>query len=174
MPFTPFHMGAGLAVKAVADRRFSVLVFGIAQVAMDIEPLIGMITGKGDLHGITHTYMGAFFIGLVVWLLAPFICNPILCRYNREARAMRVPWLVCPEPISRTAAALGAFIGTFTHVLLDSLMHSDMQPFWPLAGHNPLLFLVNVDAVYRYCFWVGVVGSVIWIACKFLQRQRSR
>ena len=43
MPFTPFHMGAGLALKAVAGRHFSVLTFGIAQVAMDIEPLVGML-----------------------------------------------------------------------------------------------------------------------------------
>lgn len=55
MPFTPFHMGAGLALKAVAGRHFSVLTFGIAQVAMDIEPLVGMLRGAAVLHGPTHT-----------------------------------------------------------------------------------------------------------------------
>lgn len=59
MPFTPFHMGAGLALKAVAGRHFSVLTFGIAQVAMDIEPLVGMLRGAAVLHGPTHTYLGA-------------------------------------------------------------------------------------------------------------------
>lgn len=58
MPFTPFHMGAGLALKAVAGRHFSVLTFGIAQVAMDIEPLVGMLRGAAVLHGPTHTYFG--------------------------------------------------------------------------------------------------------------------
>ena len=43
MPFTPFHMGPALALKAVTGRHFSVLVFGIAQVAMDVEPLVGML-----------------------------------------------------------------------------------------------------------------------------------
>ena len=43
VPFTPFHMGPALALKAVSGQYFSVLVFGIAQVAMDIEPLVGMI-----------------------------------------------------------------------------------------------------------------------------------
>ncbi|MCB1770876.1 MAG: hypothetical protein KDJ31_14465 [Candidatus Competibacteraceae bacterium] len=42
MPFTPLHRGPGLAIKALAGRRFSLLTFGIAQVAMDIEPLIGL------------------------------------------------------------------------------------------------------------------------------------
>jgi hypothetical protein len=38
MPFTPLHMGPGLAIKALAGHRFSILTFGIAQVAMDVEP----------------------------------------------------------------------------------------------------------------------------------------
>ena len=37
MPFTPFHMGPGLAVKAVCGRYFSLVVFGFSQVAIDIN-----------------------------------------------------------------------------------------------------------------------------------------
>ena len=51
MPFTPFHMGAGLALKAMAGRHFSVLTFGMAQAAMDLEPLVGMLRGAAVLHG---------------------------------------------------------------------------------------------------------------------------
>jgi hypothetical protein len=43
MPFTPFHMGAALIVKPVTQKNFSLIAFGVAQVAMDIEPLIGML-----------------------------------------------------------------------------------------------------------------------------------
>jgi hypothetical protein len=45
MPFTPFHMGPGLAVKAVFGRYFSLMVFGFSQVAIDIEPLVRIIRG---------------------------------------------------------------------------------------------------------------------------------
>ncbi len=62
MPFTPFHMGPGLLVKAVAGRHFSILTFGIAQVAMDIEPLMGLMRGATVLHGPTHTYPAACVI----------------------------------------------------------------------------------------------------------------
>ena len=55
MPFTPFPMGAGLAVKAVAERHFSVLMFGWAQVAMDLEPGAGLLLGWERLHGWSHT-----------------------------------------------------------------------------------------------------------------------
>lgn len=90
MPFTPFHMGPGLAVKALGGRHFSVLVFGIAQVAMDIEPGIGMLRGADVLHGWTHSYAGATVIGLLVLLLAPPLCRPILRRWNAELQHHRI------------------------------------------------------------------------------------
>lgn len=167
MPFTPFHMGAGLAAKAALDRHFSVLTFGIAQIAMDIEPLIGMIRDVDVLHGPTHTYIGALAIGFAVMLVSPFICRPILRRYNYEARAMRASWLACPEHFSKGAVALGAFIGTLSHVLLDSLMHADVRPFWPVSNSNPLLGLVSVDAVYQLCFWLGVASAIAWLVGKY-------
>ncbi len=34
MPFTPFHMGPGTAIKAVTGRHFSLTIFGFAQVLM--------------------------------------------------------------------------------------------------------------------------------------------
>ena len=84
MPFTPFHMGAGLALKAVAGRHFSVLTFGMAQVAMDIEPLVGMLRGAALLHGPTHTYLGAVPIALATAALAPWLCRPLLRRSGKR------------------------------------------------------------------------------------------
>lgn len=51
MPFTPFHWGFGAAAKAVLDRRMSLTSFALAQVAMDIEPGIGLLPGSAELHG---------------------------------------------------------------------------------------------------------------------------
>lgn len=167
-------MGAGLAVKVASDRHFSVFAFGIAQIAMDIEPLIGMLRDADVLHGLTHTYVGALLIGLAVCLVAPWIGRPILRRYNQEVRAARAPWLVCPAEISRSAAALGAFFGTFSHVLLDSLMHADMQPFWPFSTINPMLNLVSVDGVYELCFWLGVGSAAIWLVGRFRHRTQYK
>ncbi|MGR9013877.1 MAG: DUF4184 family protein [Gammaproteobacteria bacterium] len=80
MPFTPFHMGAALIVKPAAQRHFSVIAFGVAQIAMDIEPLIGMLKNSENLHGHTHTFIGALVIGLLVALVTAYICRPILRR----------------------------------------------------------------------------------------------
>lgn len=48
-------MGPGMALKAMAGRHFSLVSFGVAQVAMDIEPLVHMLRGDRMLHGFTHS-----------------------------------------------------------------------------------------------------------------------
>jgi hypothetical protein len=45
MPVTPFHLGPGLAAKAVLGRHMSLTVFGLGQVAMDLEPGLRMLRG---------------------------------------------------------------------------------------------------------------------------------
>lgn len=57
MPFTPFHMGPGILLKALLQGSFSLMVFGWSQIVMDLQPLIAMLTGMGKLHGFTHTYL---------------------------------------------------------------------------------------------------------------------
>ena len=39
-------MGAALIAKPGLNRHFSVITFGLAQVAMDIEPGVGMLTAS--------------------------------------------------------------------------------------------------------------------------------
>lgn len=128
MPFTPFHMGPGLAVKAVSGRRFSLMVFGFCQVAIDIEPLVRMLRGDIVIHGFTQTYLGATLV---------------------------------------------AFVGAYSHVFLDSLMHSDMQPYAPVSQANGLLHLVSVDALHVVCVLSGGLGAVV-IFSLFLLRRGAR
>ena len=68
-------MGAALIAKPGLNRNISVITFGIAQVAMDIEPGVGMLTGADVLHGPTHTILGALVIAYLVMLFAPGVCN---------------------------------------------------------------------------------------------------
>ena len=39
MPFTPLHMGPGMFVKAAMPRHFSIIVFGLTQIVLDLEAL---------------------------------------------------------------------------------------------------------------------------------------
>jgi membrane-bound metal-dependent hydrolase YbcI (DUF457 family) len=170
MPFTPFHMGAALIVKPALNRHFSVIAFGIAQVAMDIEPGIGMMTGAEVLHGPTHTFLGALIIAYLVMLIAPSICNFLLRRWNKEVMHYKLPWLIETEPSPRSAVMIGAFFGTLSHVLLDSLMHHDIHPFAPFSQANPLMGLITHDGVYKLCALAGMLGVLVWIALKWINR----
>ena len=173
MPFTPFHMGPGLAVKALAGRRFSVLTFGIAQVAMDIEPLVGMLRGSDVLHGWSHSYVGATLISLPVMLLAPAPCRLILGRWNRELRFHNLAWLATPEAIGRWPAAAGAFIGTYSHVALDSIMHVDIQPLRPWSSANALQGLISIEALHLLCVASGLFGILVWFLRGYVTKNRA-
>lgn len=167
-------MGPALVIKAAGGRHFSVLVFGIAQVAMDIEPLIGIIKGWDVLHGWTHTVLGATLIGIAVFFLAPPLCNWILRRWNRELEYHKLHWLRSPEPVTRLAAASGAFVGTWSHVFLDGLMHADMLPLRPWSADNALLGLMSIDGLYLACFISGLIGAVLWFALGYTNRSGAQ
>lgn len=156
-------MGPGLALKSVAGNHFSVLMFGVAQVAIDIEPGIGMLRGSATLHGWTHTYLGATIIAAAVLMLGRPLCLAILKRWNRELVAHRHSWLTSPENLTWPAAAAGAFIGTYSHVALDSLMHFDIRPFSPFSSDNGLLNLVSYQALHVGCVVAGVAGVLLWV-----------
>lgn len=172
MPFTPFHMGAALIVKPGLNRHFSLITFGIAQIAMDIEPGIGMLTGAEVLHGPSHTFFASLVIAVLVMLVAPIICNFLVRRWNKEVTHYRMPWLVEAAPVSRVAVVVGAFFGAFSHVLLDSLMHYDIRPFSPLSDANPFFGLMTHDGVYQFCAIAGVLGGVAWLAIKWISREK--
>ena len=170
MPVTPFHLGPGMALKSVTGRWFSFLAFGFAQVAMDIEPGIGMLREAPTLHGWTHTYAGATLIGAIVFALARPFGTPILRWWNAELRRNRLDRLAGADAIAPMAAAAGAFIGTYSHVLLDSFMHADMRPFAPFSDANGLLGMVPVIPLYIGCALAGALGAAAWIAIGMRRR----
>ena len=73
-----------------------------------------------------------------------------------------------------SAVATGAFFGTLSHVAVDALIHADMRPFAPLASSNPLLGVVAHDTVYSACAAAAVVGSLVWLARRWLGRRSVR
>ncbi|TXT40627.1 MAG: hypothetical protein FD135_1053 [Comamonadaceae bacterium] len=171
MPFTPLHLGPGLTIKALAGRRFSILSFGIAQVAMDIEPLLGLVRGSSVLHGPTHTYLAALAMAIVVAIASPPLCRLILRRWHQELVFHRLGWLVESETLAPLAVIAGALVGTISHVLLDSIMHSDISPLAPWSEANALLGLISLQALHQVCILAGLLGVVGWF---FLAWRKQR
>jgi membrane-bound metal-dependent hydrolase YbcI (DUF457 family) len=160
MPFTPFHMGPGLLIKAVLKGSFSLMVFGWTQVVMDLQPLIVLITGEGHLHGFSHTYLGASLIAAFCALSGLYLTRTAFS-HAFPAGQINLSWPV---------AIISAFIGSFSHVLLDSLMHADVQPFYPLSLSNSFLHAISVEALHKICMYSGLVGG----ACLFYLHWRTQ
>ena len=173
MPMTLLHMGPGLAIKALAGRHFSLLSFGVAQVAIDIEPLIGFILDSDVLHGPTHTYLGALAIAAIVAVISPYLCRPILRRWNSELSFYHLDWLVTPESFKLFPVIAGACSGTISHVLLDSIMHVDITPLAPFSKANELQGIVTIDVLHQFCVLTGLFGIFGWIAVALWKRRVS-
>lgn len=149
MPFTPFHLGPGVFFKGLGGTRLSFMVFGGAQVLMDIEPLVRILQRDEILHGITHTVPGALAIGLVAGATGKPISEAILKWFG----ILRVP-------ITWAVSFSTAIIGTMSHIILDGVMHRDMTPFWPFADGNPLLGLLDVGMLHVLCAICAVIGGI--------------
>ena len=164
MPFTPFHMGPGILIKALLQGSFSLMVFGWAQIIMDIQPLVVLLTGEGHLHGFTHTFIGATLIGAASALTGKYAAEFGL-RLIHQGRHLPIGWPV---------AIVSAFIGSYSHVLLDGVMHADLEPFAPFTTENPWLGFVSVGALHRFCVYSGLVGAGLYFAVAYwLRRSRS-
>ncbi len=154
MPFTPFHMGPGIFLKAALQGSFSLMLFGWAQIIMDIQPLVVLITGEGHLHGFSHTYLGAT-------LLAVFSALT-----GKHLSEFALQWLQLNKFLSTTItwpiAFLSAFIGSYSHVLLDSIMHMDVQPFYPVNLSNSFLGLISIHTLHKICLYSGLIGAIYY------------
>ncbi|MBD8524627.1 DUF4184 family protein [Pseudomarimonas arenosa] len=176
MPFTPIHMGPGMALKALTGRHFSLVAFGYAQIAMDIEPLVRILRDDEVLHGVTHTYVGALAIAVptlpIVWFSYPLFSR---C-WRWLIEGFEWPWLrmfATPDRPSFWPVATGVAVGTFSHVVFDSIMHSDMHPLWPFSIVKPIYKLISIEDLHALCLASGVVGLAIFAVVWLLSKKRA-
>lgn len=142
MPLTPLHLAAGLPAR----RHISLKAFIVVNVLIDLEPASIMFFGMDRLgyalHQGVHT-LGGVTLMAIVTLIA-----------GLAGKGQWRPWLY------------GAFLGAFSHVILDALVHSDVQPFSPLLAGNPLFFdlyaevsiLCAIVLSYYLAKWVESLG----------------
>ncbi|MCW8929870.1 MAG: hypothetical protein OQL19_06495 [Gammaproteobacteria bacterium] len=165
MPFTPVHMGPGILIKAILQGSFSLMVFGWSQIVMDIQPLIVILTGSGHLHGFSHTYVGATLLAIFSALSGKYLSELGLKILGiAKDKPIKIVWLV---------AFISAFIGTYSHVLLDSIMHMDVEPFYPLDTMNPFQGFISIEALHKWCLYSGLVGAVIYYLINWVMQLQS-
>ena len=163
-----------MVVKAACGRHFSFLVFAFSQAAIDVEPIVRFLRQDVILHGYTHTYLGATVIGFFALLAGRPFCAYLLRRFQPDPRSPLLVWLHGGSEISWTAAATGAFAGTYSHVFLDSIMHDDMQPLAPWLEANAMHLSLSVDALHVVCVASGVAGALLLAAIHLIGRRTGK
>jgi membrane-bound metal-dependent hydrolase YbcI (DUF457 family) len=159
-------MGPGIAVKALLRGSFSVMVFGWAQIVIDIQPLVVMIRGEGHMHGLTHTYVGATVLAIFAGYTGKYLGEiGLLILGLGRYRPVKIAWWV---------AFLSAFASTYSHVAIDSIVHSDMQPLYPFTDSNAMLGILSASAVYQLCIYSGLAGAILYFSVSWYQHRRNR
>lgn len=153
MPFTPYHFGPAACVALPLQKRMDVTAFVLANVAVDIEPLVVLTFGlDARLHGLTHTYAGGAAVGLV-FAASLYLVGGVL---KPLVNAFRVTFHRDLKTLAGSAVA-----GVWFHVLLDSFLYSDIEPFFPLSL-NPLEGMVSGSTMYLACAVLYVPAAVLY------------
>jgi membrane-bound metal-dependent hydrolase YbcI (DUF457 family) len=152
MPITPFHFGPGAALHALAPRHVSFLAFCCANVVIDIESLYNLINRNAQVHGFLHTYVGATLV--VVGTVVLFVS------LRRLSESLGLSGTFDWKRLGLRRVMVGATLGAYSHIVLDSIMHVDIRPFSPVSNENALLGVMSLEALHWLCLVLGAVGLV--------------
>jgi len=112
------------------------------------------------VHRMTHTLLGAAVVaGLVVCMMA-------LIRQMPRLQSMTTDDGEC----SLWGISVGALVGTWSHVLLDSIVHLDVRLFAPFNDALPFYGLLEWEQVNLLCIVSAAVGLLLHV----LQRLTAR
>ncbi len=159
-------MGPGIAFKALLQGSFSLMVFGWAQIVMDVQPLIVMISSTGHLHGFSHTYMGATLLAIFSGLTGKYLAEIGLFVLDFKSQQ--------PVKIAWWGVFFSAVVGTYSHIVLDSIMHSDVEPFYPFTKSNALLGIISVPALHQLCLYSDLAGAVLYYSMSWYRKRRIK
>ncbi|MDH5462643.1 MAG: hypothetical protein OEZ29_03905 [Candidatus Bathyarchaeota archaeon] len=166
MPLTPFHLGPGLLIGLLLFSYIDFPTFLVASVIVDVEPIVVLAFGLDyPLHGFFHSFLGGT---LVAFLLA------VVMSKIRESLSPLLSFFKLEHKSSFKTILIASFSGIYVHILLDSRMHRDIQPFYPLDV-NPLLSSSALPGlqVYMLCFWCFIGAAVIYVIRLFLIWRRE-
>jgi hypothetical protein len=157
-------MGTGMLIKALLQGSFSLMVFGWSQIIMDLQPLWVLLNGHGHVHGFSHTFIGGTILAVISALSGKYLSEfgLTLLGISKSSQPIKISWLV---------AFISAFFGCYSHVILDGIMHSDIQPFYPITLNNPMLGYFSVASLHKFCLYTGLMGAAIFYVLQWRNRK---
>ena len=161
MPFTPFHFGPGLFISIIFLSFIDIPAFLIASVIIDVEPFLVLFFQLNyPLHGFFHSFLGGFIVAVLLSIIMIKVrkyFTPLLTFFKIE------------QTISFKKILFSCTCAIFIHILLDSPIYLDIQPFFPLE-FNPLYSDSLWPGLFMYliCAWC-FVGAILVYITRLLQ-----
>lgn len=154
MPFTPYHFGPAVLVGILLFPFIDITTVMVASVILDLEPLAVILFDLPmPLHSFFHTYLAATIVAVFLSIcIYPFrkYLNDFVSLFGLEQES------------SFRHILPASIIGTYSHVLLDSFLYPEMNPFFPLIG-NPFVGILAGGFVYNLCLILGFVGFFVYL-----------
>ena len=154
MPITPLHLGLLAPLNHWLPGKVNNLAFWIVTLWLDASAIAYYALGleMGEFHGpTTHSFIAAFAISGMVACAGVLYMLWRATVHARSTLAAGQPW----------PWVIGAFLGGFSHILLDAMVHSEMLPIHPLPG-NPF-----------YCGGMDMLSGILafslfWLICQYV------
>ena len=173
MPFPLAHPAAVLPLRRFCPQRlnFPALVLG------SLVPDLGYF-GPDRVAEFSHRFVGAFGfdlpVGFLIWLLFYGVRLPAIGLLPKHYREALLP--LCRPPVGFPfRIGVSVLIGTWTHLLLDSVTHENgwlvqrlplLQHITPWVGYDRLRIY---DLLYYVCTFCGAG----WLAISYLRWQAT-
>lgn len=133
-------------------------------VIVDLEPFVVLVFRLDyPLHGFFHTFLGgalaALGISVPIWLL-------------RKPIGRLMAWLRLEQKQGFWFILWSACFGMVTHIIMDSLFHADLRPFFPF-NINPFYGHVSSRAIHLFCIASFVAAGVIYLVGFLTARKKK-
>jgi hypothetical protein len=167
VPSTPYHLGPALLFGLLFLSFIDFPTFLVANVIVDIEPFLVLTLNLNyPLHGFFHSFIGGTLVAVLLALMMHQI---------RDRLSPLLSFLKLEQKISFMRILVAAFSGIYIHILLDSRIYTDIQPFYP-STYNPILtagVLAGLDS-YIFCIWCFFGAIIVYIVRLLLIWRKSR
>jgi membrane-bound metal-dependent hydrolase YbcI (DUF457 family) len=110
-------------------------------------------------------------VGAIVAVLGKPLGERLLRLWNWRLNPRQREWLHVEPRLTWRETAAGAFVGTYSHVLLDSIMHADVRLMYPFREVNDLVGIISVEKLDPLCLALGVIGVLIILTVSFWRRK---
>ena len=153
MPLTPFHLGPALFFGLLFFGFIDLPAFLVANVIVDFEPFLVLLLGIDyPLHGFFHTFLGGSIVAAILSL--------IMVGWGDKLQGIMGFFRLRQKSSPRNIWA-ASFLGVYLHIILDSVLYTDIKPFFPFEINFFYINSMFVN-VYGFCVILSILGVVLY------------